>query len=123
MKKERTIASPLSKSAGYKLIEGYYRQGGIGAKSYYTQQGVSEWQFYNWRRRYLQEHPEWREVSPPIVEEKKKKVYPIEIEAPIRDEASSTAIEIRYPHGVILRFNNSIGIDITELTALVKIRV
>jgi hypothetical protein len=120
MKKDRTIASPLSKSAGYKLIEGYYRQGGIDAKSYYTQQGVSEWQFYNWRRRYLQEHPE---VSPPIVEEKKKKVYPIQIEVPIRDETSSMAIEIRYPHGVILRFNNSIGIDITELTALVKIRV
>jgi hypothetical protein len=56
----------VGKSAGYELIEGYYRQGGFGAKSYYTKQGVSEWQFYNWRRRYLQEHPE---VSHPIVEE------------------------------------------------------
>ncbi|MDR3262011.1 MAG: hypothetical protein LBT78_09290, partial [Tannerella sp.] len=58
MKKERTSASTLSKAEGYEQIEGYYRQGGIGAKSYYTKQGVSEWQFYNWRRRYLREHPE-----------------------------------------------------------------
>ncbi|MDR3326788.1 MAG: hypothetical protein LBT04_01415 [Prevotellaceae bacterium] len=120
MKKERTSVSRLSKAEGYNLIADYYRQGGIGAKSYYTQHGVSEWQFYNWRRRYLQEHPG---VSHPIEEEKKQKVYPVEIEAPIRDEASSVAIEIHYPHGVILRFKNRIGISITELTSLVKIRI
>jgi transposase-like protein len=120
MQKERTRATTLRKAEGYELIAGYYRQGGSGAKSYYTKQGVSEWQFYNWRRRYLREHPE---ESHPRVAEKKKKVYPVQLESPNRDEAPSAAIEIRYPHGVIVRFDNSMGIGITELSALVKIRV
>jgi hypothetical protein len=56
MAQHQSSSQGLSRSEGFGHIENYYRSG-LRSSEYYKQYGISEWQFYTWRKRYLSVHP------------------------------------------------------------------
>lgn len=51
-----TVPRRLSKDEAYSLIEDYFSSGDLPSV-FYSRVGLSEGQFYKWRRRYIQDHP------------------------------------------------------------------
>jgi len=115
MEKRNPLSRPLSQSEGFGHIENYYRSG-LRPREYYRQHGISEWQFYNWRKRYLSSHPHMESSSIP-----EKKFHPVSIESVAGTGISG--FEIHYPHGVRVVISSEHSIGIEKLSALIKLRV
>jgi len=107
----RTIRHP----EGMALIEKYYRSG-QRPMAYCKEQGITECQFYGWRRRYLKFHPEAEAMK-----KKENSIHPVMIEP--KDSMEVSGFEIYYPHGVRVVIGNGESIEIEKLKALIKLRV
>jgi transposase-like protein len=112
---KNSSSRPLSESEGFALISSYF-QSGLRPSEYYKNYGITEWQFYNWRRRYLAAHPE---MSKSGVSPEKKRFREIRIEPVASPVACS--LEIRYPNGVIVAVPAGSGMDVEALSVLIKL--
>jgi hypothetical protein len=110
----------INRSEGLALIENYFRSG-QGAREYYKQQGITECQFYGWRRRYLALHPEVENTQVSVNGKTKKRFHPVELEKVIENQLSG--FEIHYPNGVRVVVSSQQGIEIVKLKALIKIEI
>jgi len=117
MEKRKPISRPLSQSEGFGHIENYYRSG-LRPHEYYSQQGISEWQFYRWRKRYLAVHHQ-AEMSTKA--ENGKKFHRVRIETTTGIQVSG--LEIHYPHGVRVIVGSDYPIETEKLSELIKLRV
>lgn len=112
---------PLSQAEGFKMISEYF-QSGMGCSEYYTSHGVSEWQFYKWKRLYLQAYPQLGPAERTGYEKDTPRFACLEIkEAPL--SASSCflpSIEIQYPNGLRLCIAEGLK-EISWLKALVTL--
>jgi len=115
MEKRKSQSHPLSHSEGIGHIENYYRSG-LRPSEYYHQHGISEWQFYNWRRRYLAIHPQAE-----MPEKAGKKFHRIQIESITGTQISG--LEIHYPHGVRVIIGKDYPVEIEKLSELIKLKV
>jgi len=115
MIKTKACARPLSRPEGFAHIENYYRSG-LRPTEYYKQHGITEWQFYFWRKRYLSLHPEAENSG-----SAEKKFHPVKIES-VRGTRLS-GLEIHYPNGVRVVIGNDHSVEIENLTELIKLRV
>jgi transposase-like protein len=93
----------LDKETLYPLIAELLKSGESPSK-FYKRIGLSEHQYYSWRRRYLKDHPD---AWPPKPKTKRPQVgfHPIKVfppMPPVRKEQNQQ-IELEYPNGVILR--------------------
>jgi hypothetical protein len=105
----------LSRSEGLAHIENYYRSG-LRPIEYCKEQGITKYQFYGWRRHYLNLQAEAEQSSGC-----EKKFHPVEIES--QTCISISGIEIHYPHGVRIVIGNDHPVSIEKLTALIKLHV
>jgi hypothetical protein len=112
---KRKLTRPLNRSEGFHHIENYYRSG-LRASEYYKQAGITQWQFYSWRRRYLLEHPE----SAPIAKSAAT-FHRLNIEDSPGQRISG--LEIHYPHGVKLMIGSGHPLEIASLISLIQIQV
>ena len=115
MSKTREAYRTLSRSEGLAHIENYYLSG-LSPSQYYRQHGISEFQFYSWRRRYLSLHPESESAL-----KVKKRFHPVKIESTTGIMLSG--LEIHYPNGVRIVMSNDHSIDIDKLSSLIKIQI
>ena len=115
MGKTRAGYRPLTRSAGLAHIENYYRSG-LRPSEYFSQHGLTDSQFYSWRKRYLALHPEAESAG-----KVQKKFYPLKIEPPSGIKVSG--LELHYPNGVRVIIGNEDSIDIEKLSSLIKIQV
>jgi hypothetical protein len=118
MTKVREGFRVISRSEGFSHIENYYRSG-LRPSEYYTQHGLTECQFYGWRKRYLALHPEATDKNPPV--KPQKKFHPVNIDPDCSFPLSG--LEIHYPHGVRLILGSDQEIGIAKLKELLKLRV
>ena len=118
MSKVREGFRILSRQEGMAHIENFYRSG-QRPSAYYTQHGLTECQFYGWRRRYLALHPEAADTNPPVTS--KKKFHPVTIES--ASSPSLSSLEIHYPHGVRLVFSSVHAMEIEKIKELIKLRI
>jgi hypothetical protein len=109
---------PLSQSEGFAHIENYYGSG-LRPSEYYKQAGLTDCQFYGWRRRYLAIHPQAENTRRSI--ESKKKFHPVRIETSTGIRLSG--FEIHYPHGVRVVVSSDQSLDLEKLIELIKLRV
>jgi hypothetical protein len=100
-------------------ITNFYRSG-LRPREYYQQHGLTECQFYGWRRRYLALHPE--EVNKNSYVKPNKKIHPVEIET-TASSFSLSGFAIHYPHGVRLVLGSDQVIEIEKIKALIQLRV
>jgi hypothetical protein len=110
---KRKSTHQLSRSEGFGHIETYY-QSGLRPSQYCKQHGITEYQFYGWRRRYHQEHPK-SEIAAGSV----KGFHRIQIE-----DCSATrlsGLEIHYPHGVKVVIGSDHPIEIDKLRLLIQL--
>jgi len=87
MEKTKEGVHLLTQSEGLSPIENYYRSG-LRPSDYYRQHGLTEYQFYGWRKR-LTLHPEVESLAGA-----KKKFHPVKIESPA--ETRLRGLVIRY---------------------------
>ena len=118
MEKKQPGFRNLSRSEGLAHIENYYKSG-LRPRAYYSEHGLTESQFYGWRKRYLALHPQSEEKRPPA--KPKKKFHPVKIESAGLPRLSG--LEIHYPHGVKIVSGSLQEIEIAKLVELVKLRV
>jgi len=90
----------LTESEGLALIAEYY-QSGMGSSAFYRTHGLSEWTFYKFRKLYLQHHPQ-AGIPEPSISQPQAAFQPIEITGLGASQKALPALEIRYPHGVVL---------------------
>ena len=112
---KRTLSPPLSRTEGFRHIEHYYRSG-LRPSQYYKQHGITEWQFYSWRQRYLREHPA---IEHPAIAD--KVIHRIRIEEGSDNRVSG--LEIHYPHGVKVVIASHSPIEIDTLRSLIQLQV
>jgi hypothetical protein len=112
---KRKLSPPLSRSDGFRHIENYYRSG-LRPSEYYTQHGLSEWQFYSWRKRYLKEHPT---IEHPV--NRGHSFHRILLEE--HSDYSFSGMEIHYPHGVKVVIGSGVSLSIAHLTSLIQVVV
>jgi len=112
-KNSRSPSRSLSQAEGFGHIENYYRSGQRPCE-YYKEHGITEWQFYSWRKRYLQAHPQ---VSPAAG------TGTILHKVRIDDVSDSrfSGLEIHYPHGVKLVIGSGQSLAIAQLSALIQL--
>jgi hypothetical protein len=116
MSRQRRIES-MCESEGFSHIEAYLRSG-LRPSEYYRSEGISEYQFYNWRRKYMSLHPELSggKSEPSDVE---KGFHKVKIErTPL-----SGGLEIHYPHGVKVVILTGSELDLDTLVSLIKLGV
>ena len=100
-KSHRPPTIHLSKKQAYPIIEQYFRSGMLP----WEKVGWSDNQFYNWRKRYMEEHHLLPEASG------QAEFHPVSVPAPdsrpdglpAKPSETGTATEIIYPNGVVLR--------------------
>jgi hypothetical protein len=117
MAKGKTLSRPLKQEEGFTLIENYYHSG-MSPRAYYTHQGMTESQFYSWRKRYLAIHPQEKTSG----EGKEKKLHPVKIEA-YPENIRVSGIEIHYPHGVWVVIGDDHPAGIEKIKELIQLRV
>lgn len=135
-----THRSKLSKSEAYSLIEAYFSSGELPSV-FYSRVGLSEGQFYKWRRRYLQDHPQAsHQLGIPVRDDSRidcknhkstskaqstltgfARVDISEPHIPITSTSASSlsTYELCYPNGVVLRL--SADITTSSLMELIKL--
>jgi hypothetical protein len=104
----------ISRKEGLAHIENYYRSG-LSPGEYYKSNGLTECQFYGWRRRYLTLHPEAADNKTPV------KFHPIKIEA--AGSLRLPGLEIHYPNGVRVVVDSGHPLEMDNLKELIKLRV
>ena len=114
----------LTKEIAYPIIARYYKNGGGLPSAYYKKEGLSECQFYTWRKRYLKDHPQTLSESVPDAKAPKEppvSFHPIQASSPVRQsvEIKDTRIELEYPNGVILRLDDTL--NEARLASLIKL--
>ncbi len=141
---ESTQRIKLSKSEAYSLIEAYFSSGELPSV-FYRRVGLSDNQFYGWRKKYLRDHPSLakrlgvdltgktpRNASyrlstndKPSVTDKGFARVEVSDCAPAATPAAtistnhSFAYELCYPNGVVLRLPGSTAIP--SLAELIKL--
>jgi transposase-like protein len=109
----------LDKETLYPMISELLKSG-ASPSAFYKRVGLSEHQFYSWRRRYLKDHPD---VLPPKLKIKKPEVgfHPIDVSLPMPPvrKDQNIQIELEYPNGVILRIGSSLS-DV-RIASLIKL--
>lgn len=111
----------LTKEIAYPIIARYYKNGGGLPSAFYNKEGLSECQFYTWRKRYLKDHPPTSFQSTPAIKEDKAvqpSFYPIRVSVGNQPEQSSR-MELEYPNGVVLRVDESL--NEVRLASLIKL--
>jgi transposase-like protein len=93
---------------------------GESPSAFYKRVGLSEHQYYSWRKRYLSDHPDESPTNPKM---RKPMVgfHPIEVSSPtppVRKD-QNTQIELEYPNGVILRIVSALS-DV-RIASLIKL--
>lgn len=114
---EKKTPLRLTRSEGFSLMAEYFRSG-MGAAEFYRSRHISEWQFYKWRRLYLQAHPD--AVRPKNLSDNDRPLFhPVEITG----QPSSRpfpSLEIIYPGGVTLRIGEGLD-DICLIRELITL--
>ena len=135
-----THRGKLSKSEAYSLIEAYFSSGELPSV-FYSRVGLSEGQFYKWRRRYLQDHPQVsHQLGVPVRDDSRidgknhksttnmesthsgfARVDISEPHIPIASTSVSSAstYELCYPNGVVLHLPADIAT--TSVMELIKL--
>lgn len=134
----------LSKSDAYRLIEDYFSSGELPSV-FYRRVGLSDNQFYCWRKKYLRDHPALAKKlgvdltgktprnasyrisakdTPSVFDKGFARVEVSDSEPAATPTAAiftnpSLAYELCYPNGVILRLPD--GISTSSLSELVKL--
>jgi transposase-like protein len=116
---KQTGAHKLSETEGLAHIESYLASG-LRPSEYYRKHNLSEYQFYNWRRRYQSVRPElFASRSKPAVF--RKEFHEVKfIKESVSDSASSR-LEIHYPHGVKVIISTDSMLDLDMLSYLIKL--
>jgi len=117
MEKRRFISRPLSQSEGFAHIEAYI-ESGLTPAQYYRSHNLSEWQFYQWRKRYISVHPNALQSGKP-----KKRFHRVRIESPCDSMSTFSGLEIHYPHGVKVVVAHDHRLDMEQLAQLIKISI
>lgn len=113
----------LTKEIAYPMIVRFLKSGCLPS-DFYKKEGLSESQFYTWRKRYLKDHPQASDRSVPAVKELKDPkeappvFHPIQVSAPKHPEQTDR-IELDYPNGVVLRVYGALSE--TQLASLIKL--
>lgn len=110
----------LTKEIAYPIIARFLKSGGLPS-DFYKKEGLSESQFYTWRKRYLKDHPQALSKSIPTDKESKEPqpgFHPIQVSAPKPPEQDSR-IELEYPNGVVLRVDGAL--NEVRLASLIKL--
>ncbi|MDR0863537.1 MAG: hypothetical protein LBO74_01220 [Candidatus Symbiothrix sp.] len=107
-----TIKHRLSTVEGFAIIASYYEQGGQGAKQFYTAHGLTENQFYRWRKRYNRAHPDTAPVSATGA-----RIRPLQITA----APLPCSLEIEYANGNRLRLPCGEGFSLALVTQLLQV--
>lgn len=113
------VRGHLSKKQAYPIIEQYFRSGML-PREFWEKVGWSDNQFYNWRKRYMEDHHLLSEkesgttfhpvsVSPSATLSDKKEKIPL--------SQTPNITEITYPNGVVLK---TLSQDPAYLTVLIK---
>lgn len=106
----------MNQSEAFTLMEEYFRSGINGAE-FYRSKNMTEWQFYKWKQRYLDAHPEKR--VPDNRPAKKPLLFqPVTVVG--KPSCPAPQFEIVYPGGVILRVVEGAA-DIQLLRELVNL--
>ena len=117
VKSSKFPSHPLTQAEGFGHIENYYRSG-LRPCEYYKAHDITEWQFYSWRKRYLQTHPH-PQVAPAAGTG--KILHKVRI-----DDASDfrfSGLEIHYPQGVKLVIGSGQFLAIEQLRVLIQLCV
>jgi len=112
-------AIALDEETLYPMIAELLKSGG-SASSFYKRVGLSEHQYYSWRRRYLRDHPDVLPTKPKI-KKSPAAFHPIEVSpsaSPVRKE-QNMQIELEYPNGVVLRISSALS-DV-RIASLIKL--
>lgn len=110
----------LTKEIAYPMIARFLKSGGLPS-DFYKKEGLSESQFYTWRKRYLKDHPQALTRSVPADKESKEPqpgFHPIQVSAP-KSQGQDSRIELEYPNGVVLRVDGTL--NDTRLASLIKL--
>lgn len=110
----------LTKEIAYPIIARYYKSGGLPS-DFYKKEGLSESQFYTWRKRYLKDHPQASVRSVPADKASKEPqpgFHPIQVSAP-KSPDQDGRIELEYPNGVVLRVDGTLSE--ARLASLIKL--
>ena len=102
----------LSTAEGFALIASYYEQGGQGAKQFYTTRGLTENQFYGWRKRYNRVHS---------AESTKRATEPALRPLQITTPALPATLEIEYANGNRLRLPCGESFSLELITGLLQV--
>lgn len=103
----------LTKEIAYPMIARFLKSGSLPS-DFYKKEGLSESQFYTWRKRYLKDHPpaSGRSVSGVKESQEAKELpasfRPLQVTHPTPSE-SSGRIELAYPNGVVLRVDGALS--------------
>lgn len=113
MTPRKPLSRPLTESDGFGHIESYLRSG-LRPSEYYKSHGLSEWQFYTWRKRYFSAHPKGTLSASPG-----NQFHPVRIvSAPC---GALSGLEIHYPHGVKVVISQEHSLDISQIAELIKL--
>lgn len=93
----------LTKEIAYPMIARFLKSGSLPS-DFYKKEGLSESQFYSWRKRYFKDHPTASVSSVPAKEESPADFHPIQVSPP-KQPAIKGQLELEYPNGVILRMD------------------
>jgi transposase-like protein len=107
----------LTKEIAYPMIVRFLKSGGL-ASEFYKKEGLSESQFYTWRKRYLKDHPSDSTQAVPVVKEPQTSFHPIQISAAKQPDQTS-GIKLEYPNGVVLRVEGTL--NAVWLASLIKL--
>lgn len=110
----------LTKEIAYPMISRFLKSGSLPS-DFYKKEGLSESQFYTWRKRYLKDHPQTSVGSVSADKESKGPqpgFHPIQVSAAKPPEQDSR-IELEYPNGVVLRVDGEL--NEIRLASLIKL--
>jgi hypothetical protein len=113
----------LTKETAYPMIARFLKSGGLPS-DFYKKEGLSESQFYTWRKRYLQDHPGVSTQSTSSIKEAKEpqaSFHPIQVSPSIKESTREKdyQFELKYPNGIVLRIDGSL--NEAQLTSLIKL--
>jgi len=111
----------LTKEIAYPIIARYFKNGGGLPSEFYKKEGLSDSQFYTWRKRYLEDFPRPLFTPEPASKDTPASFHPIQVSSPITQSATEKddQIELEYPNGVILRVGGSL--NDSRLASLIKL--
>ena len=110
----------LTKEIAYPMMARFLKSGGLPS-DFYKKEGLSESQFYTWRKRYLKDPPQALIKSVPADKESKYPqpgFHPIQVST-TKQREQIDRIELEYPNGVVLRVDGALNED--RLALLIKL--